>query len=367
MDKHEKFQNYLILIEGSKKAHYPDALKMIDEAIKMFPKSPMAYLAKAELLNNYGMWDKSIEILNKAEKLAHHKSSVFQLKYLAYKNLNRPKEAIEYCDKTVQSKRLELQKEINKYKLEKAVLLFNLGRYNEALKEYESVAKDKGVFNAFDYYMQGLNYFALKRLAEAEKTLNKANDMKDGFFSNKGFKTAGEPSLVIAGIRLIQERFKEALKLLDEAEKKGLMPDSPWRPFPNYYKIKRIREVRKNQVLKKVPLPQSLAEIQKEWEDLKKWNFQKEKEETNKINQKKQEDFDNQWLDERIEKLSIDFNKRFGNLSFEEKRDWVDLIEETKRKLIEEDDPILTMKEREAKQILWEEEGWDMYLPKSNS
>jgi tetratricopeptide (TPR) repeat protein len=181
---------------------YEEAIKCLDEAIRLDPKDAFAYNNKGVALGNLKQYDEAIKCCDEAIRLKPKYAVTYNNKGVALDELKQYEKAIKCLDEAIRLDHNNASAYSNK-----GNALFGLKRYEEAIECYDEAIRLDPKY-AYAYGNKGAVLNELKQYEEAIKCCDEAIrlDPKDAFaYNHKGFALKN------------LKQYQEALKYFDEA------------------------------------------------------------------------------------------------------------------------------------------------------
>lgn len=263
--------------------NFAEILAYYDEAIALIPDYYLAYYSKASYLGQFHgkkLWRLAIEFINKAIKLKPKYHALYREKAILYDNLQMPIESANAYDTAIKNIHIpeNNQELIDEYIRRKAIVLYRYGKSTESIKAFNQLAR-RGSATPSDHHFQALNYLSIKKCKEAEKILDsiikkieKRIKGEDDFVS-QGIWDIGEPYLLKAWLRFKEKKYEQAVKLIHEAEAKGIHNLSPRGIFPDRDKIMLLKETVLKHKKKGLSIGKSAEELKKRRKEIKNFDF----------------------------------------------------------------------------------------------
>lgn len=144
-----------------------NAIKYINETIISVKQNGYAYYTKGRIYYNKGYYEKALKNFFAAEKQGYSTGQMYALMSYSYWRLNNQSQELKYANKAVL---LSPNNSFCHYR--RGFCLYNLGRYDDALKAFKETERLK--FDVFDYYELIAYIYSLNNnYEEALKYLNK--------------------------------------------------------------------------------------------------------------------------------------------------------------------------------------------------
>lgn len=226
---------------------FKKALIYANKGIFINKTDPFAYYRKGYVYFEAEDFEDALDAYLEAEKLAPKEPAFFDMyerMAVIYSNNKHPQKALEYLDKA-----MELNKDSHYLHYSKGyILLYDLKKYSEALKEFKQACKYSVVFPDLISDMLS-TYLSLKKYTIAEKT------------ADEGLKLFPDNSTLICNkvaVLYKLNRFEEAKETLEKMLKKE--PQNDW--LLQAYGLVLVEQKQYNKAIEYLePLENKLADI----------------------------------------------------------------------------------------------------------
>jgi len=198
---------FLLAMEYAKAENYSEGIKYLKEAQLVSADNPEIHAALGTFYEADGELGEALKEYEKALELSPLALGIYQKLGDVYSRLEEINEAISIYEKALQINNSDYISITNL-----AQLYYSQGKYNEGLK----LLQDCPVKDARVYYLMGTFFLRLKRMDEAQESLEKAVSIFPNSFISY---------YLLIHIYGEQEKKDKALSLLNNASEKSLLPE----------------------------------------------------------------------------------------------------------------------------------------------